>query len=82
MARLTVKVPKLGLTIETVKLVEWSKSPGDRVAAGDVIAVIEADKSSYEVEAPAAGTLLEQLVPADDEEELAIGTAIAVIELG
>lgn len=82
MARLTVKVPKLGLTIETVKLVEWTKSPGQQVAAGDVIATIEADKSSYEIEAPATGTLLEQLVPVDDEAELDIGTPIAVIELG
>lgn len=82
MAKLTVKVPKLGLTIETVKLVEWAKDAGDAVTAGETIATIEADKSSYEVEAPAAGTLAERLVPADDDEELPIGTPIAVIEVG
>lgn len=81
MAKLTVKVPKLGLTIETVKLVDWAREPGAVVAAGEVIATIEADKASYEIEATAAGTLIEQLVPADDDEELPIGTPIAVIEL-
>lgn len=80
MARVTVKVPKLGLTIETVTLTEWIKNPGDAVAAGEVIATIEADKASYEIEAPAAGTLTEQLVPADDAEEIAVGAPIAVIE--
>jgi pyruvate/2-oxoglutarate dehydrogenase complex dihydrolipoamide acyltransferase (E2) component len=81
MARLTVKVPKLGLTIESVKLTEWLKSIGDDVAAGEVIAAIEADKATFEIEAPAAGTLVEQLVPADDDEEIAVGEAIAVIQL-
>jgi 2-oxoglutarate dehydrogenase E2 component (dihydrolipoamide succinyltransferase) len=79
MARIKVKIPKLGLTIETARLTEWLKAPGDAVAAGEVIATIEADKSAYEIEAPAAGTLSEQLVPADDEAELDVGTEIAVI---
>ena len=80
MARVTVKVPKLGLTIETVQLAEWLKAPGNRVAAGEPIATIEADKASYEIEAPTTGTLIEQLVPADPGEEIAVGVAIAVIE--
>lgn len=81
MAKVTVKVPKLGLTIETVKLVAWAKEPGAAVTAGEVIATIEADKASYEIEAPAAGTLIEHLVEADDDEELPIGTPLAVIEM-
>lgn len=80
MALVKVKIPKLGLTIETVKLVDWNVVVGDRVAAGAILATIEADKASYEVEAPAAGTVIELLVEADDDEELPIGTVIAVIE--
>lgn len=79
MARIKVKVPKLGLTIETVRLTAWLKSPGDAVSAGEAIATIEADKSAYEIEAPAAGVLMEQLVPADEEAEIEVGAEVAVI---
>lgn len=82
MAKVRVKVPKLGLTIETVKLTEWVKDVGDQVEAGEVIATIEADKSAYEIEAPAAGKIVEQLIEPDEEEEHEIGTVMAVIELG
>jgi pyruvate/2-oxoglutarate dehydrogenase complex dihydrolipoamide acyltransferase (E2) component len=82
MAKLKVKIPKLGLTIETVKLIEWLKQPGDPVAQGEAIATIEADKANFEIEAPAAGVLIEHLAPASDEDELDIGTEIAVIDMG
>jgi pyruvate/2-oxoglutarate dehydrogenase complex dihydrolipoamide acyltransferase (E2) component len=80
MAQVKVKVPKLGLTIETAQLSEWAVAPGDSVTAGQVIATIEADKASYEIEAPTAGTIAELLVEAGDGEEHPVGTIIAVIE--
>lgn len=76
--KLTVKIPKMGLTTEAVALVEWSKEVGDTVAAGETIAVIEADKASSEVQAPMAGTLTAKLVEAGSE--LAVGEPIAVIQ--
>ena len=81
MAKVKVKIPQLGLTIEEAALTDWFKAEGDTVAAGDVIASIEADKASYDIEAPAPGKLVQLLVDADDSEMLPIGTAIAVIEI-
>ena len=80
MAKIKVKIPQLGLTTEEAAVTEWLKGEGDAVEAGDVIANIEADKASYEIEAPAAGTLSKILAEADDSEMLPIGTEIAIIE--
>ena len=55
---IAVEVPKLGNTVEECIVARWAKRPGDRVAAGDVVAEIETDKATFEVAAPAAGTLL------------------------
>ena len=76
--KVRVKVPKLGLTIEEVTLTAWEVAVGTRVEAGAVIATIEADKASYEIVAPVAGTLIAQNVTADTV--LAIGAEVGVIE--
>ena len=76
--RIRVKVPQLGLTIEEVTVTTWEKQAGDKVAAGDLIATIEADKASYEIVAPADGILTELLVAEGDE--LAVGADLAIIE--
>lgn len=54
-----VEVPKLGNTVEECLIAKWIKHKGDAVSAGDVVAEIETDKATFEVTAPAAGTLLE-----------------------
>lgn len=51
-----IVILNLGL-VESVTLVEWSKAAGEPVAKGEVVAVIETEKASVEIEAPAAGTL-------------------------
>jgi pyruvate/2-oxoglutarate dehydrogenase complex dihydrolipoamide acyltransferase (E2) component len=79
MARIKVKIPKLGLTVTSGRVVEWSRQIGDRVEAGAVIGMLEVDKASYEITAPAAGVIAAFLVPADPDSELDIGTEIAVI---
>src|SRR5665647_1515086 len=53
-----VELPKLGNTVEECIISAWHKSPGDEVAEGDVLAEVETDKATFEVTAPAAGTLL------------------------
>ncbi|MGQ9888571.1 MAG: dihydrolipoamide acetyltransferase family protein [Aggregatilineales bacterium] len=58
-------------------LLNWLKEVGQPVNSGDVIAEIEADKATVEIEAPAAGVLAE--VRAKPGEELREGTVIAVI---
>ena len=53
-----VEVPKLGNSVEECIIGRWLKRPGDAVAAGDVVAEIETDKTTFEVTAPVGGKLL------------------------
>ncbi len=68
-------LPKLGLTMTEGSIAQWMAAPGQRFAAGDIIVVIETDKIASDVEAPAAGTLLEILHP--EGAVLPVGTPIA-----
>src|SRR5262245_18386878 len=54
-----VEVPKLGNTVEECIVAKWWKRKGDPVWTGDVDADIETDKTTFEVQAPVGGTLLE-----------------------
>jgi pyruvate dehydrogenase E2 component (dihydrolipoamide acetyltransferase) len=54
-----VEVPKLGNTVEECLIAKWRKHKGERVSAGEVVAEIETDKATFEVTAPAGGTILE-----------------------
>ena len=54
-----VEVPKLGNTVEECLIAKWRKHKGERVSAGEVVAEIETDKATFEVTAPADGTVLE-----------------------
>jgi len=70
-------MPNLGFDTQSGRLVEWLKSPGDSVAKGDIIAIVESDKANVELESIAAGVLLELLFPGDSE--VAVGAVIARI---
>jgi pyruvate/2-oxoglutarate dehydrogenase complex dihydrolipoamide acyltransferase (E2) component len=52
-----IRIPKLGMSITEVTLVEWMFGDGDRVVKGDVIYTVETDKSTTEVEAQDSGTI-------------------------
>jgi pyruvate dehydrogenase E2 component (dihydrolipoamide acetyltransferase) len=54
-----VEVPKLGNTVEECLIAKWRKHKGDAVSAGEVVVEIETDKATFEVTAPADGTVLE-----------------------
>ncbi len=58
-----VEMPKLGNTVEDCLLAKWTRTKGDTVAAGEMIAEIETDKATFEVPAPVAGVLLETFYP-------------------
>jgi pyruvate dehydrogenase E1 component alpha subunit len=62
MAELRICMPNLGHTMERGTLVSWLKPEGASVAQGDLVAVVESDKVTMEVEAPAAGELARHLV--------------------
>jgi pyruvate dehydrogenase E2 component (dihydrolipoamide acetyltransferase) len=71
-----VNMPKLSDTMEEGTIVEWKKKTGDEVKAGDVLAEVESDKATFDLEAESAGVLsilVEQGVPAK------IGAPIATI---
>ncbi len=57
-----IVVPDLG-AVEGVKLVRWLVEPGERVAAGQAVAEVEADKAVFVVESPKAGVVAHLLVP-------------------
>ena len=73
-----ILMPALSPTMTEGKLANWLKKDGDAVNAGDVIAEIETDKATMEVEAVDEGKLAEILVP-EGTEHVAVNTPIAVL---
>ena len=73
-----VTMPALSPTMTTGTLAKWTIAPGDAVHAGDVIAEIETDKATMEVEAIEDGVVAQVLVEAGSE-NVAVGTVIAVL---
>jgi pyruvate dehydrogenase E1 component beta subunit len=73
-----VLMPALSPTMEKGNLAKWLKKVGDRVKSGDIIAEIETDKATMEVEAADEGTLGKILVP-EGTNDVAVNTPIAVI---
>ena len=73
-----VLMPALSPTMEKGNLAKWLKKEGDKVKSGDVIAEIETDKATMEVEAVDEGTLGRILVP-EGTADVAVNTPIATI---
>jgi pyruvate dehydrogenase E1 component beta subunit len=73
-----VLMPALSPTMEKGNLSKWLKKEGDSVKSGDIIAEIETDKATMEVEAADEGTLGKILVP-EGTADVAVNTPIAVI---
>jgi pyruvate dehydrogenase E1 component beta subunit len=73
-----VLMPALSPTMEKGNLAKWLKKEGDEVRSGDVIAEIETDKATMEVEAVDEGTLGKILVP-EGTNDVAVNTPIAMI---
>ena len=74
----SILMPALSPTMEEGKLAKWLKNVGDMVKPGDVIAEIETDKATMEVEAVDEGPLTSILIPAGTE-NVKVNTPIAVI---
>ena len=73
-----ILMPALSPTMEEGNLAKWVKKEGDSVAAGDVIAEIETDKATMEVEAVDEGVLGKILV-AEGTEGVKVNTPIALL---
>ncbi len=71
-----ILMPALSPTMTEGKLAKWLKQPGDEIKSGDVIAEIETDKATMEVEAVEEGKLAEIVVP-EGTEGVAVNAVIA-----
>jgi len=76
-----ILMPALSPTMTEGKLARWLKKAGDKVKSGEVIAEIETDKATMEVEAVDEGVLTAILVP-EGTENVAVNTAIAELDGG
>ena len=75
---INILMPALSPTMEKGNLAKWLKKEGDKVKSGDVIAEIETDKATMEVEAVDEGTLAKILVPAGTQ-DVPVNNIIAVL---
>ena len=73
----TIQMPKLGFDMAEGKLVRWVKHEGETVSKGEILAEIETDKATVEVEASAGGVLRKLLVL--ENTSVPVGTPIAVV---
>ncbi|HUO04154.1 MAG TPA: dihydrolipoamide acetyltransferase family protein [Candidatus Binataceae bacterium] len=71
------RMPALGADMEAGTIVEWLVKPGDKVKRGDIIAVVDTEKATIEVEVFEAGLIQSIVVPAG--EKVPIGTVLASI---
>ncbi|MHC4440204.1 MAG: E3 binding domain-containing protein [Planctomycetota bacterium] len=70
-------MPQVGQDIETAIIVEWHKKENDTVNKGDIIATVESDKASFDVEAYESGVLLKRLYK--EGQEVKVLTPIAYL---
>src|SRR6516225_3143668 len=75
---INILMPALSPTMEKGNLAKWLKKEGDKVKSGDVIAEIETDKATMEVEAIDEGTIARILVP-EGTQDVPVNDVIAVL---
>ncbi|MBS3961916.1 MAG: lipoyl domain-containing protein [Sandarakinorhabdus sp.] len=72
-----ILLPKLGFSMNEGQIAQWLAADGDHVAQGQLLYLLEADKSTNEIESPATGILR---IEADAGETYPVGTIIGYIE--
>jgi pyruvate dehydrogenase E2 component (dihydrolipoamide acetyltransferase) len=72
-----IDMPQLGLTMEKGTILQWLRVEGEKLDKGQPVVLIQTEKVEYEVEAPAAGTLLK--VVAKEGEELPVGGLMGIL---
>ena len=77
--KVTVKLPKIGMTMESATVVRFCKAPGEAFAIGEAIYEIETEKVNQEIEATAAGVMLSHCIAAGDDVD--VGGAICVVDI-
>ncbi len=74
-----VILPKWGLTMEDGTLMAWRKNEGDAVQEGEIIAEVETEKITNDLEAPVSGVISKILIE-EGTEEIDIGTVLCIID--
>ena len=69
-------MPRQGQSVESCILTEWKVNVGDQVVEGDVLAVIETDKASFDLESTVSGTVLALFWQADDDVPVLANVAV------
>ena len=69
-------MPKLGQAMTEGTVQQWHRKAGDRIQQGEILVTIETDKATYDIEAPASGTLHITVL---EGQEVRIGTVIGEI---
>jgi pyruvate/2-oxoglutarate dehydrogenase complex dihydrolipoamide acyltransferase (E2) component len=77
--RISLKLSKVGMSMQEATIAKWHKNPGDSFAAGDALYEIETEKVTQEITAPGAGKLLEVAVPAGQTVE--VGGVVCVVDM-
>jgi len=77
MAKIKLKLPKLGMSLDEAKIVEWHVANGEKVVPGALLYSVETDKSTLEIESPFEGqvTIIGQV-----GESFRIGDIVAEID--
>ena len=73
-----IRMPNLGAEADAGRVIAWLRAVGDEVAAGDIVAEVETEKATVELEAPVAGRIVEIVTPAGAE--VPVGATLARIE--
>lgn len=76
--RMTIKMPRVGDTVDSVYLVAWKKVVGEEISVGEMLLEVETDKATVEVPSPVAGKVVELLFKVDDE--IKTGDPIAICD--
>lgn len=66
-ARIALEIPKVGLVMESARVVRWLKQPGEPVGQGEPLVELETEKSVVEVESPVTGRLAQILLEVGQE---------------
>jgi pyruvate/2-oxoglutarate dehydrogenase complex dihydrolipoamide acyltransferase (E2) component len=77
--KITLKLSRVGMSMQEATVVEWHKQPGESFAEGDALYSFETDKVTQEVNATAPGTMLEIFVAAG--EDVAVGDPVCAVDV-
>lgn len=76
--KIEVLLPQWGMGMSEGTVVGWKKLIGERVEEGEVLAEIESEKATQELESPASGVLVEIVVP--EGQEAKVRSVLAILE--